>query len=264
MAFTVHAAKIDKVSDRVMHINMTEVCQAMGLEVTEEELGLRAQKFLLRPITALCSFFNVITLKMEFGDNFKINYNFTWVCHCDPFSTEGANPFRMFVYNLKTAMYPHIPNQMLVRNYCHSEISSFIRTCEILAPWGIFTGMPQEDRAFLIQLFKGYLPKLNLTEELVQLLHRLSELMPEDVKQTMFTICAPIKILHEEKIGTKRSRDPTDADSYEAQCSRCKLYFPLKGLGLDGHGRGAICRKCSQANGTPILSTLARLPFGSL
>lgn len=261
--FTVHAAKIDKVSDRVMHINMTEVCQAMDLEVTEEELGFRAQNG-LEPITALCSFFNVITLKMEFGVNFKINCDFTRDYHCDPFSTEGANPFRMFVYNLRTAMYTHIPNQMFVRNYYYPQISSFIKTCETLAPWGIFTGMPQEDRRFLIQLFKIHLPKLKLTEELVQLLHRLSELMPEDIKQTMFTICAPIKILHEEKIGTKRSRDPTDPASYEAQCSRCKLYFPLKGLGLDGHGRGAICRKCSQTNGTPILTTLSRLPFGSL
>jgi hypothetical protein len=161
-------------------------------------------------------------------------------------------------------MYTHIPNQMFVRNYYGPEISSVIKTCETLAPWGIFTGMPQEDRTFLIKLFKRHLPKLKLTEELVQLLHRLSELMPEDVKQTMFTFCVPIKILHEEKIGTKRSRDPTDPASYEARCSRCALYFPLIGLGLDGHGGGAICRKCSQANGTPILSTLARLPFGSL
>jgi hypothetical protein len=113
----------------------------------------------------------------------------------------------------------------------------------------------------LIKLFGEYLPELSLKEEeLVPLLHRLSELMPEDVKQAMFETCLPIKIFHKEKVGSKRSRDPTDLDSYEARCSKCVCYFPLEELGMDGHGR-VICRMCSQANGTLILTTFEFLSF---
>ena len=130
-----------------------------------------------------------------------------------------------------------------------------------------FRESPQNDPTFLIKFFQEYLPKLSLTEELVQLLYRLSKLVPDEVKQAMFTSCVHIKMLHEETMestqGKKRSFDPTDPLSYEARCSRCARYFPLQGLGLDGHG-GAICRKCSQSSGTPILTTLARLPSGSL
>lgn len=258
--FTVHSAEIDQRSDRELTVNMTQVCQNFGLQVTEEELGLRGQNG-LNPLGAVCQFFNVITLNFEFG-SCKVTRIFVSVCYCDRFETEGSDLFRGFIHRLRTSLYEHI-NPKQAPN-C-SALFALINTCE--AHPDFFKQRPPNDPTFLIKFFQEYLPKLSLTEELVQLLYRLSKLMPDEVKQAMFTFCAPIKILHEETLestqGKKRSRDPTDPLSYEARCSRCARYFPLQGLGLDGHG-GAICRKCSQSSGTPILTTLGRLPFGSL
>lgn len=253
--FTVHAAKIDQRSDRELTINMTEICQEYGLQVTEEELDLRGQNG-LNPVGAVCQFFNVITLNFEFG-SYKVTRIFVSVCYCDRFETEGSDLFRAFVYRWRNSLGPHInPNQA---PNC-SALIALINTCE--AHPDFFKQSPPNDRSFLIKLFGEYLPKLKLSEELVQLLHRFSKLMPDDVRQAMFASCAAIKIFHEESLGSKQSRDPTDPLSYEAKCSRCARYFPLQGLGQDGYV-GAVCRRCSQANETPILTTF-NFNFGSL
>jgi hypothetical protein len=258
--FTVHSAEIDKRSDRELTIDMTKVCKENGFQVTEEELQLRAPNG-MSSTGFVSQFFNVITLNFKFG-SYKVTQNFYGIYDRDKFQTEEADLFRSFVSRWQSSLDPHInpkgdPN-------C-SALLCLIITCEARPKF--FEESPQEDRAFMIKLFEVYLPKLSLSEELVKLLYRLSKLMPDEVKQAMFQNCAHIKILHEETLectsGRKRSRDPTDPLSYEAKCSRCAHYFPLQGLGLDGHG-GAICRRCSQANGTPISTTLGRLTFGSL
>ena len=258
--FTVHSAEIDQRSDRELTVNMTQVCQQFGLQVTEEELGLRVQNG-LNPAGAVCQFFNVITLNFEFG-SCKVTKNFVSVCYCDQFETEGSNPFRGFIHRLRMSLHPYI-NPKQAPN-C-SALFALINNCE--ADHNLFKQSPPNDRSFLIKLFGEYLPKLKLSEELVQLLYRLSKLMPDEVKQAMFTSCVPIKMLHEEitesTVGKKRSYDPTDPLSYEAKCPRCTLYFPPPGLGQDGHG-GAVCRKCSQASGIPIPITFGNLTFGSL
>jgi hypothetical protein len=258
--FTVHSAEIDKRSDRELTIDMTKVCNETGFQVTEEELQLRAPNG-MSSTGFVSQFFNVITLNFEFG-SYKVTQNFYGIYDRDKFQTEEADLFRSFVSRWQSSLDPHI-NPKGVPN-C-SALLCLIITCEARPKF--FEESPQEDRAFMIKLFEVYLPKLSLSEELVKLLYRLSKLMPDEVKQAMFQNCAHIKILHEETLectsGRKRSRDPTDPLSYEAKCSRCAHYFPLQGLGLDGHG-GAICRRCSQANGTPISTTLGRLTFGSL
>lgn len=254
--FTVQAAKIDKRSNRELTVNMTEICKEFGLEVTEEELDLRAQNG-LNPIGAVSHFFNVITLNFDFG-SCKITKNFYGVRICDRFETEGADLFRGFIHRLRMSLFVHINPKPAPS--CNALLCLII-TCE--ARPDFFKECPPNDRSFLIKLFGEYLPKLSLTDELVQLLHRFSKLMPDDVRQAMFTSCAAIKILHEETLGSKRSRDPTDNSSYEARCSRCTRYFPLQGLGLDGHG-GAVCWICSQANGSSKLAPLSRLPTGRL
>ena len=258
--FLVYSEEIDQRSDRELTVNMTRVCQDFGLQVTEEELGLRAQNG-LNPIGAVCQSLNVITLNFEFR-SCKLTRNFVSVCYCDRFKTEGSNPFRGFIHMLRTSLNSFINPKQAAS--CES-LNALIVMSE--GRPDNFRESPQNDPTFLIKFFQEYLPKLSLTEELVQLLYRLSKLVPDEVKQAMFTSCVHIKMLHEETMestqGKKRSFDPTDPLSYEARCSRCARYFPLQGLGLDGHG-GAICRKCSQSSGTPILTTLARLPSGSL
>ena len=258
--FTVHSAEIDKRSDRELTVNMTQVCKENGFQVTEEELQLRAPNG-MSSTGFVSQFLNVITLNFEFG-SYTVTQNFYGIYDRNQFETEGADLFRSFVSRWQSSLDPHINPK---ENPNCSDLLCLIITCE--ARPDFFNESQQKDRAFLSKLFEVYLPKLSLSEELVKLLYRLSKLMPDEVKQAMFQNCAHIKILHEETLectsGRKRSCDPMDPLSYQAQCSRCAHYFPLQGLGLDGHG-GAICRICSQANGTPILTTLGRLPFGSL
>jgi hypothetical protein len=258
--FTVHSIKIDQHSNRDLTVKMTDVCEEFRLQVTVEELGLRAQNG-MDPTWVVARCLNVITLNFQFG-SVNVMLNFFSVYERDSFVIDGGDFFRGFVHRLQRALGNHI-NPKGVPN-CN-DLLCLILTCE--ARSGFFKEMSANDRAFLINLFRKHLPPLSLSDDLVKQLYCLSKLMPDEVKQAMFQNCAHIKILHEETLehtsGRKISRDPTDPLSYEAKCSRCAHYFPLQGLGLDGHG-GAICRICSQANRTPISTTLGRLPFGSL
>jgi hypothetical protein len=253
--FAVHAAKIDRRSYRELIIVMTVVCEEFGLQVTEEELGLRDQGG-LDPCVFVVQCLNVLTLKFKFG-GLEIARNFAFACHCDEFPIDGSNVFRVFVNKIRKSLGKYMsPNPI---PDC-SDFLSLVTYCE--AHPEFFKDMPENDRAFLNKLLESYLSKVITTEQLVQLLYRFAKLMPEDVRQAMFASCMQIKLLHNETLGSKRSCDPTDALSYEAQCSRCALYFPLQGLGMDGR-LGAICRKCSQSNGIISCKPLI-LPFASL
>jgi hypothetical protein len=253
--FAVHAAKIDRRSDRELIIDMTVVCDQFGLQVTEEELGLRTQTG-LDPFIFVVQSFSVLTLKFKFG-GLEIARNFAFACHCDEFPIDGSNVFRVFVNKIRKSLGLHIPPNQIPD--CR-EFLSLVNYCEEHPD--LFKNMSADDRLFLKKLLESYLSKVITTEQLVQLLYRFAKLMPEDVKQAMFASCTQIKLLYEETLGSKRSRDPTDALSYEAQCSKCLHYFPLQGLGMDGRF-GAICRKCSQANGNIPCKPLI-LPFASL
>ena len=240
--------------ERNLEINMDEVCQMMGLEISEEEIGLTPSRdHLMLKIGAVAPMFNVITLLFKFG---RFNYvqNFTSQSHCDyPFVVAGLNPFRVLVHGIKSSLNLH-----LKPNASYDRIRTFVSTCE--AQREIIFQMDEEDRKFIKALFGSYLGKLVKSEELMQLLHRLSQVFPEDVKQHMFEACLQLKLLDVEKAGRKRSRDLTDPDSYEADCSKCQRPYPLSQLGLDGYGN-PICRKCSQRLGIVIETMLNKLPF---
>jgi hypothetical protein len=94
----------------------------------------------------------------------------------------------------------------------------------------------------------------------VQLLHRLSQVFPGDVKQNMLESCIQLKMLENEKAGRKIIPDLTVPDSYEADCSMCRRPYPLPQLGLDTRG-DPICRVCSQRYGIVIKTMLGGLPF---
>jgi hypothetical protein len=242
--------------ERDLEINMDEVCRMMGLEISEEDIGFLPSRepFLLK-IGALAHMFNVITLLFKFG-TFTTRVNFTTRTHCNhPFVVPGLNPFRVLVYRIKSSLNLHMnPNGSF------DNIRTLVSECE--AQREIIFQMNEEDRKFLKKLFSAYLERLVLSEELIQLLHRLSQVFPVDVKQHMFEVCIPLRLLDVEKAGRKRSRDLTDPDSYEADCSMCRRPHPLPELGLDAHG-DPICRKCSQSFGIEIVTMLSGLPFAN-
>jgi len=241
--------------ERDLKIDMDEVCQMMGLNISEEELGLvRSREPLWQKIAALAQMFNVITLVFKFG-TFTSRQNFTSATHCDHLSLIGIHPFRALVHGIKSSFNLHLkPNDSF------DKIRTLVSACE--AKKGIILQMDEEDRKFLKELFSSYLGKLVLSEELVQLLHQLSQVFPVDVKQHMFEACLPLKMLDVEKAKGKRSRDLTDPDSYEADCSRCRRPHPLTQLGLDGFG-APICWRCSQSCGIVIVTIPSGLPFAN-
>jgi hypothetical protein len=251
--FIVHSSLNYQRPERDLEINMDEVCQMMGLEISEEELGLtRSRETLIQKIGALTPLFNVITLMFKFG-SFTSRHNFTSQTHCDHLSLNGLHPFRVLVYGIKSSLNLHLkPNGSCDR------IRTLVTMCEEKRE--LLLQMNEEDRKFLKALFGSYFRKLVMSEELVQLLHRLSQVFPGDVKQHMFEACLQLKMLDVEKAGRKRSRDLTDPDSYEADCSMCRRPYPLPQLGLNAHG-DPICRVCSQRFGIEIQTMLSGLPF---
>jgi hypothetical protein len=241
--------------ERDLNIDMDEVCRMMGLQISEEEIGmtLTGASF-MHNIRALAPMFNVITLVFKFG-RFTYRQNFTSATHCDHLSLIGIHPFRALVHGIKSSFNLHLkPNGLCDR------MRALVSACE--AKQGIILQMDEKDRKFLKALFSSYLGKLVLSEELIQLLHQLSQVFPVDVKQHMFEACLPLKMLDVEKAGRKRSRDLTDPDSYEADCSRCRGPHPLPQLGLDAHNN-PICRECSQRFGIKIVRILSGLPFAN-
>jgi hypothetical protein len=239
--------------ERDLEINMDEVCHMMGLEISEEEVGLSPSRdHLVLKIGALASMFNVITLLFKFG-RFSYRQNLTSATHCDHLSLIGIHPFRALVHEIKSSL-----NLQLKPNGLCDRMRALVSACE--AQKDIIIQINKEDRKFLKALFSSYLGKLVLSEEFIHLLHQLSQVFPVDVKQHMFEACLPLKILDVEKAGIKRSRDLTDPNSYEADCSRCRGPHPLPQLGLDAHN-SPICRECSQRLGTKIVRILSGLPF---
>ncbi len=241
--------------ERDLEIDMKQVCQKMGLEISEEEIGLSPSgEHLILKIGALAPMFNVITLVFKFG-RFTYRQNFTSQNHCDHLSPIGLHPFRILVHCIKTSLNLHL------KPYgSFDRMRALVSECELQKE--IIFQMSEEDRKFLKALFNSYLGKLVLSEELIQLLHQLSQVFPVDVKQHMFEACLPLRLLDVEKAGIKRSRDPSDPDSYEADCSKCRLPYPLPQLGLNAHG-DLICRKCSQRFGIEIVTMLSGLPFAN-
>jgi hypothetical protein len=251
--FIVQSALSYQRPERDLEINMNEVCQMMGLNISEEELDLpRSRELFIQKIAALAPMFNVITLVFKFG-GFTTRQNFTSQTYCDHLSLIGLHPFRVLVHEIKSSLNLHLkPNGSCDR------IRTLVTICEEKRE--LLLQMNEEDRKFLKALFGSYFRKLVMSEELVQLLHRLSQVLPGDVKQHMFEACLPLKMLDVEKAGRKRSRDPTDPDSYEADCSMCRRPYPLPQLSLNTHG-DPICRVCSQRFGIEIQTMLSGLPF---
>jgi hypothetical protein len=252
--FIVQSALSYQSSDRDLKINMDDVCQMMGLNISEEELDLtHPRELFIQKIVSLAPMFNVITLVFNFGA-FTTRKNFTSETHCYDLSLIGLHPFRVLVYEIKSSLNLHLkPNGSCDR------IRTLVTMCE--EKRDILLQMDEEDRNFLKALFGSYIRKLVLSEELVQLLHQLSQVFPGGVKQHMFETCLPLKMLDNEKArAKKRSRDLTDPDSYEADCSICRSPYPLPQLGLDVPG-DPICRVCSQIFRIKIQKILSGLPF---
>lgn len=256
--YTLQAALV-KSSERIFDVDMRQICEIMNLDVTVEELNFNALNG-FSPAFFVSQIFGIITLKFRFG-SFLRRIDFTRLSYCDKFVLEtNSCMFRVLVIGIKRAFFCHLDRHPIQQQNLNL-LKELVVMCKQHSD--LLKSLCQEDQAFLNSLFQDCLPKLRLNEELVKTLFEFAMLMPDYVRQVMFRSCVAIKIFHEETLGSKRSRDPTDSSSYEALCSRCVHYFPPQGLGPNGHG-GAVCRRCSQANGTPILTTFNSLPFGSL
>jgi hypothetical protein len=241
--------------ERNLEIDMGEVCQRNGLNISEEELDLtRSRESFIHKILALAPMFGVITLMFKFKA-VTTHHNFTSQTHCDHLPLIGLHPFRVLVNEIKSSL-----NLLLKPNGSFDKIRTLVSTCE--AQRENLLQMDKTGCNFLKELFSSYMENIVLSEELLQLLHRLSQVLPVDVKQHMFEACLPLKLLDVEKAGRKRSRDPSDPYSYEADCSKCKRHYPLPQLGLDAHG-DPICRVCSQRFGIVIQKMLDKLPFAN-
>lgn len=259
--------------ERNLTVDMKLICEQIGLQTTVNELGLRDHQQALKPASEIYSLFGLIQLDMSFGEDYVVIMNFPNSGHCQTWlNLESLDLFRFFIISLKSALneymqpnpLPHIPTRLkdLVEKITQNRES--------------MQQLTDRDRKFLKSLFHSYLPTLILTDELLRLLRELSFLFPSDVKQAMFEDCKPLKILDNEikrlaeeqadaSCGRKRSRNPSDQSSYEAQCSLCAKFRPLSEIGIDGSG-DTMCRRCSQARGIAICTLLVPFdsPFASL
>ena len=259
--------------ERNLTVDMKLICEQMGLQTTVQELGLRNHQKALKPASEIYSLFGVIQLDMSFGKDYVVIMNFPNSGHCRTrLNLESLDLFRSLVISLKSALNEHIqpPPMPHIPTRLKDLVEKITQNRESMQQ------LTDRDRKFLKSLIHSYLPTLILTDELLRLLRELSFLFPSDVKQAMFEDCKPLKILDNEikrlaeeqadaSRGQKRSRNPSDQSSYEAQCSLCAKFRPLNEIGVDGSG-DTMCRRCSQARGIAICTLLVPFdsPFASL
>lgn len=259
--------------ERNLTVDMGPVCEQMGLQTTAQELRLRDHQQSLKTASQIYSLFGVIQLDLSFGEEYMVIMNFPNSGHCQTqLNLESLDPFRLFVISLKFSLNEHTqPNSM---PGSPSRLKALVE--RITLHRDFMQQLTDRDRKFLKTLIHSYLPTLILTDELLRLLRELSFMFPSDVKQAMFEDCKPLKMLDNEinrlaeeqadaLCGRKRSRDPIDQSSYEAQCSLCAKFRPLNEIGVDGSG-DTMCRRCSQARGIAICTLLVPFnsPFASL
>lgn len=259
--------------ERNLTVDMGPVCEQMGLQTTVQELRLRDHQQVLKTASEIYSLFGVIKLDLSFGEEYAVIMNFPNSGHCRTLlNLESLDLFRSLVISLKSTLNEYIqPNSM---PGSPSRLKALVE--RITLHRDFMQQLTDRDRKFLKSLIHSYLPTLILTDELLRLLRELSFLFPSDVKQAMFEECRPLKMLDNEikrlaeeqadaSCGRKRSRNPSEQSSYEAQCSLCAKFRLLSEIGIDGSG-DTMCRPCSQARGIAICTLLVPFdsPFASL
>ena len=219
-------------------IDMGQVCREYGFQMSLNSVAQTISKF-NEPINSLYNLFGIIYLEIHFLDKFSIDFSFSNV---DTVSTvlplEGLHLFRQLVIKMKN----------LLNLFVESELTSMIHF--INGNQEFIQKLPQDDQNFLKDVFNFYLPKLDLSNKLINGLLDIANLFPYYVKQMMIEACPILRILdnkckrimeESEPQKAKKSRiDLCDPNSYECQCEKCGNFVPIS----------EVC--CSKKYGEPL------------
>jgi len=224
-------------------IDMGEVCREYGFQMSLNSVAQTVSKF-NETINSIYNLFGLIYLEIFYFDKFSIDYSFSSV---DSVSTvlplERLHIFRQLVIRLKIYLNLFQDNQ-----YNDAELANmihFMRTNQ-----EFIKNLSQENQNFLKDLFNFYLPKLDLSNGLINGLLDIASFFPYYVKQMMIEAYPILRILDnkrkrsqeegEQQTAKKTKIDLCSPISYEIECTRCQIFVPIS----------EIC--CSKKYGEPL------------
>jgi hypothetical protein len=227
---------------RVM-IDMGEVCREYGFQISLNSVIQTISNF-NEPVNSIYNLFGIIYLDINYLDKCSIDFKFSNV---DTISTilplEGLHLFRQMVIKIKNLL-----NLFQENRYDENDLTSMIQF--INANQEFIQKLPQDDQNFLKDVFNFYLPKLDLSNRLINGLLDIANLFPYYVKQMMIEACPILRILEnkrkrsleesEPQEAKKKKLDVCDPNSYECECTRCHNFVPLS----------EVC--CSKKYGEPL------------
>ena len=223
-------------------IDMGQVCREYGFQMSLNSVAQTVSKF-NEPVNSLYNLFGIIYLEIHFLEKFSIDFSFSNV---DTVSTvlplEGLHLFRQLVIKMKN----------LLNLFVEPELTSMIHF--INGNQEFIQKLPQDDQNFLKDVFNFYLPKLDLSNKLINGLLDIANLFPYYVKQMMIEACPILRILdnkckrimeESEPQKAKKSRiDLCDPNSYECQCEKCGNFVPISEVCCSKKFSEPLCMPC--------------------
>jgi hypothetical protein len=224
-------------------IDMGEVCREYGFQMSLNSVAQTVSKF-NEPINSIYNLFGLIYMEIFYFDKFSIDFSFSSV---DSVSTvlplERLHIFRQFVIRLKIYLNLFQDNQ-----YNDAELAVMIQFMK--SNQEFIKNLSQENQNFLKDLFNFYLPKLDLSNGLINGLLDIANFFPYYVKQMMIEACPMLRILDnkrkrsmeegEQQTAKKAKIDLCSPISYEIECTRCQIFVPIS----------EVC--CSKKYGEPL------------
>ena len=223
-------------------IDLGQVCREYGFQMSLNSVAQTVSKF-NEPVNSLYNLFGIIYLEIHFLEKFSIDFSFSNV---DTVSTvlplEGLHLFRQLVIKMKN----------LLNLFVESELTSMIHF--INGNQEFIQKLHQDDQNFLKDVFNFYLPKLDLSNKLINGLLDIANLFPYYVKQMMIEACPILRILdnkckrimeESEPQKAKKSRiDLCDPISYECQCGKCGNFVPISEVCCSKKYGESLCMPC--------------------
>lgn len=249
-------------NDARVLIDMGEVCREYGFQMSLNSLAQTVSKF-NEPVNSLYNLFGIIYLDINYLDKFSIDYNFSNV---DSVSTvlhlEGLHLFRQLVIRMK-----NILNLFEENTFFENELSDFIHFSN--ANQEFIHKLPQENKNFLMDVFNFYLPKLSLSNRILNGILDIANIFSYHIKQMIIEACPILRIMEnkrkriledsEQKSAKKSRIDVCDPKSYECQCFACEIFIPLSEVCCSKKYGEPLCMSCyliSDKNCVPMNMTL--------
>jgi len=234
-------------NDSRMIIDMGQVCQEFGFQMSTNLIAQTITKF-NETINCLYNLFGIISLSLYYSDKYVIHFNFPSI---DSISTilplETLHPFRQLVIKIKSFMNYYREKQQIESPLIN--MINFIRTNQ-----EFIQQLCQHDQNFLKGVFNSYLPNLILSNELINGLLDIANLLPCNLKQIMIEACPILRILEnkrkriskeaESQTGKKMRIDLCDPVSYECECSGCGKFFLLSEISCSKKYGDTSCLSC--------------------